>query len=379
MDFSFSAEQQMLRSSLQSFLARSYSFEARRKSCNSVLGWNPEIWKAFAEELGILSMSLPERLGGFGRDVVNTLVVMEELGRALVVGPYLETIVLCGGLLQRSGGDRADRLLEEIGSGSSILAFGWAEPGARFKPSHVAVSAARTEHGWTLDGVKSVVSAAPWASGFLVSARTAGSPDDSQGISLFWVDKSITGVELRAYPTVDGRRAADITLRNVKLSADALIGEQDNALPIIEQVMDEGIAALCAEALGVIGRLHQDTVSYTRQRHQFGQAISGFQVLQHRMVDMYLEYEMAISATYLATMKLDKSPAEGALAASAAKVTVGNACRMIGQNAVQLHGGMGMTDDLALGHYFKRATVIESEFGSVDFHLARFAGLSHSD
>lgn len=379
MDFSFSTEQQLLRRSLQSFLADRYTFEARRKSCNSVSGWSPDTWKAFADELGILSMCIPERLGGIGRDAVDTLVVMEELGRALVIEPYLETIVLCGGLLQWSGGDTADRLLEQIGCGDQILAFAWAEPNARFNPSRVAVNAARTGDGWTLGGVKSVVSAGPWASGFLVSARTAGNPGDRPGVSLFWVDKSLAGVELREYPTVDGRRAADITFRDVKLSADSLIGDQDNAVPIIEQVMDEGIAALCAEALGVIARLHQDTVAYTRQRRQFGQAISGFQVLQHRMVDMYLEYEMAISATYLATMKLDKSPAERILAASAAKVTVGNACKMVGQNAVQLHGGMGMTDDLALGHYFKRATVIESEFGSVDYHLARYASLSHPD
>jgi alkylation response protein AidB-like acyl-CoA dehydrogenase len=379
MDFSFSTEQQLLRSSLQSFLADRYTFETRRMLSNSAPGWSPEIWRVFADELGILAMALPERLGGIGRDAVNTLVVMEELGRALVIEPYLETIVLCGGLLQRSGGDTADRLLAQIACGEQILAFAWAEPGMRFAPSRVAVSATRTDAGWTLGGVKSVVSGAPWASGFLVSARTAGSHEERQGVSLFWVDKSIAGVELREYPTVDGRRAADITFNNVKLSAEALIGDQGEAAAIIEQVMDEGIAALCAEALGVIGRLHQDTLDYTRQRRQFGQAISSFQVLQHRMVDMYLEYEMARSATYLATMKLDKSAAERALAVSAAKVTVGNACKMVGQSAVQLHGGMGMTDDLALGHYFKRATVIESEFGGVDYHLARFARLTHPD
>ncbi len=375
MDFSFSEEQQMLRSSLRAFLQDRYAFEARRAAL-STSGWRPELWRALGQELGVLALAFPERVGGLDADAVSTLVVMEELGRALVVEPYLDSVVVCGGLLRRAGGAVADAALSGIGSGEQVMALAWSEPQARYNFAAVNTRAQRSGDGWILNGAKAVVIAAPWATQLLVTARTSGETQDRDGISLFLVDKATARITVSEYPTVDGRRAGDIVFNDVLLSADALIGEEGLALPLIEQVADEAIAALCAEALGVASRLLDDTIDYTRQRRQFGQPIAQFQALQHRMVDMYMQLEMARSATYLATMKLAADPIERALAASTAKVTVANACKFIGQNAVQLHGGMGMTDELAVSHYFRRATVIESEFGSADFHLARHVRLS---
>lgn len=380
MDFSFSEEQQILRSSLRAFLQDRYAFETRRAATLSASGWRPELWRALGQELGVLGLAFPERVGGLDADAVSTLVVMEELGRALVVEPYLDSVVVCGGLLRRAGGEVADAALTGIGSGEQALALAWSEPQSRYNFAAVNTRAQRSGSGWVLNGAKAVVIAAPWATQLLVTARTpgnvSGDANNRDGISLFLVDKSTAGITLSEYPTVDGRRAGDVVFNDVLLSADALIGEEGRALPLIEQVADEAIAALCAEALGVMSRLLEDTIDYTRQRRQFGQPIAQFQVLQHRMVDMYMQLEMARSATYLATMKLTADPLERALAASTAKVTVANACKFTGQNAVQLHGGMGMTDELAVSHYFRRATVIESEFGSADFHLARHVTLS---
>ena len=376
MDFSFSEEQQMLRSSLRGFLQDRYDFEARRAATLSASGWRPELWRALGQELGVLALAFPERVGGLDADAVSTLVVMEELGRALVVEPYLDSVVVCGGLLRRAGGAVADAALSGLGSGEQVMALAWSEPQARYNFAAVNTRAQRSGDGWILNGAKAVVIAAPWATQLLVTARTSGDTNSRDGISLFLVDRATAGITVSEYPTVDGRRAGDVVFNDVLLSADALIGEEGRALPLIEQVADEAIAALCAEALGVASRLLDDTIDYTRQRRQFGQPIAQFQVLQHRMVDMYMQLEMARSATYLATMKLAADPVERALAASTAKVTVANACKFIGQNAVQLHGGMGMTDELAVSHYFRRATVIESEFGSADFHLARHVTLS---
>lgn len=378
MNFDFSEEQQLLRNSLCEFLRDRYTFEARRAAIRSDVGWQAAVWRALADDLGILALAFPERAGGLGADAISTLVVMEELGRALVVEPYLDCVVFCGGLLRRAGGSVADAMLAGIGSGEQVVVPAWSEPQGRYDFAGVNTRATRQGGGWLLHGAKTVVIGAPWASHLLVTARTAEPASGQAGISLFLVDKSLRGITVTEYPTVDGRRAGDVLFDQVKLSSDALIGSEGGALDLLDIVGDEVIAAIAAEALGVTARLLEDTVSYTKQRRQFGQPIANFQALQHRMVDMYMQIEMARSATYLATMKLGASPQERALAASTAKVTIGNACRFVGQNAVQLHGGMGMTDELQVSHYFKRATIIENEFGTVDFHLARHARLSRA-
>lgn len=375
MDFSFSDEQEQLRSSLRSLLTNRYTFEWRRTAIHSPAGWQPHAW-AWLSELGILGMSLPERVGGLQIDAVSTMIAMEELGRALVIEPYLETVVISGGLLARGGGALADHVLEQIGTGKAIVAFAMGEPGCRHDPAAISATARRVGSEWHLDGLKCMVSAAPWASHLLVAARTQGRPGERAGLSLFLAEKDTPGLVMNECATVDGRRAADVALHGVRLPAAALIGAEGTAIDTLERAIDEGIAALGAEAIGVLDLMHHETLEYIKQRRQFGQPIGKFQVLQHRMVDMYMEIELARSAVYLATLKLSAPVRERALAASVAKVSVNQACRLVGQNAVQLHGGMGMTDELAVSHRFKRATMIELELGTTDFHLARHSALT---
>jgi alkylation response protein AidB-like acyl-CoA dehydrogenase len=376
MDFTFTAEQALLRDMLRAFLSEHYGFERRLAAARSPEGWRPEIWRAFAADLGLLGAAVPEAKGGLGGSAVEHMVIMEELGRALVIEPYLETAVIGAGMLARSGGDRAEHELAALLSGETLFAFAWAEPTMRYAPADIALRAWRQGSGWRLDGVKSVVSAAPWASRLIVLARTGGAPGESKGLSLFLLEADAKGVSSWDYPTIDGRRAADLRLDSVAAPADALLGVEGEALPLVEEILDRAIAAICAEAVGAMARMHHDTLQYLQQRRQFGQPLAHFQVLQHRLVDMFMQIEMAVSATYLATLRLDADPLSRARAASTAKVTVGNACRFVGQNAIQLHGGMGMTDELPVGHYFKRTTMIEGEFGSVDHHLARHAALA---
>jgi alkylation response protein AidB-like acyl-CoA dehydrogenase len=375
MDFSFNDEQRMLRDSLSSFLADTYDFDARKKAIVAEPGWRPDIWRALAQDLGVLGAALPEEMGGLGGGPIDTLVVMEELGKALVVEPYLETVVIGAGLLKRIDTPAATKAVAEIIAGERMVALAWGEPKGRYDAADVSTRAVRDGAGWRLDGRKAVVTGAPMADQLIVTARTAGEQRDAEGISLFLVDKAAAGVVVRDYVTVDGRQASEIALDGVSLTADALLGEQGAGLPLVEQVLDEARAALCAEALGVMSQLLAQTLAYTKQRRQFGHAISDFQVLQHRMVDMFIQHEQAVSMTYMATLKLDQPAAERAKAVSAAKAFVGKACRFVGQNAVQTHGGIALTNELALSHYFKRASMIESELGSVDWHLARYQGL----
>jgi len=375
MDFNFTDEQSMLRDTVASYLADHYSFDQRRAALGKEPGWSPQIWKAFAEELGILGAPFSEELGGLGGGAVENLIVMEEFGKALVVEPYLGTVVIAGGFLKHSGHPGAEALIGRIIAGEAIFAFAHAEPRSRYNLADLKTTAKKEGGAWVLNGHKAVVIGAPYATHLIVTARTGGGERDAQGVSVFIVEKGAAGVSTRDYPTVDGFRASEVVLENVKVGAEALIGPEGGALPLVEKVVDEAIVATCAEACGVLARLHEGTLDYTRQRKQFGQPISAFQVLQHRMVDMFIQVEQSISMTYMATIKLADDK-ERAKAAAAAKVQIGKACKFVGQNAIQLHGGMGMTDEMAIGHYFKRATMIESAFGSTDHHLARYEFLS---
>jgi alkylation response protein AidB-like acyl-CoA dehydrogenase len=366
MDFSFTDEQSMLRDSVAAYLADTYDFDKRKAAIASPDGWRPEVWKAFANDLGILGASFSEDLGGLGGDATDVMVVMEEFGKALVVEPYLGTVVIGGGFLTHSKHAAAEDLVGKIISGDATFAFAWAEPQGRYNVADIKTTARKDGAGYVLDGAKAVVIGAPWATHLIVTARTGGAQRDAGGI---WVST-------RDYPTVDGRRASEITFDNVKLGPAALIGPEGAALPLIQQVMDEAVAATCAEACGVLRRLHEGTLAYTKERKQFGAPIASFQVLQHRMVDMFIQLEQAISMTYMAHIKLGESADERAKGVSAAKVQIGRACRFVGQNAIQLHGGMGMTDEMAIGHYFKRATMIEQEFGNTDHHLRRYEDIS---
>src|SRR3990167_8581129 len=376
MDFSFTEEQSMLRDTVASYLADHYSFEQRRDALKTEAGWRPAVWKAFAEELGILGAPFSEELGGLGGGPTDNMVVMEEFGKTLVVEPYLGTVVIGGGFLKHSGHSGAADIIAQIIAGTTTIAFAAAEPQARYSWQDLKTTAKKDGSGYLLNGAKAVVIGAPWASHLIVTARTGGGQRDAQGVSVFIVDKSAKGVTPRDYPTVDGFRASEVTFENVALPAEALIGSEGAGLPLVEKVIDEAIVATCAEACGVLRRLHEGTLEYTKQRKQFGQPISQFQVLQHRMVDMFIQLEQSISMTYMANIKLADTDVERAKGVSAAKVQIGKACKFVGQNAIQLHGGMGMTDEMAIGHYFKRATMIEGAFGSTDHHLARYEALS---
>lgn len=372
MDFEFTAEQQLLGDTVTEFLAARYDLEKSRAAARVGAGYQPEIWRGFAEEVGILGAGLPESVGGFDGGAIETMIIAEALGSALVVEPYIDTAVLGGGLLRRAGGAHAEELLRGIVSGSVVTAFAALEPNAGHHLHRVTTTARRDGEDWILDGAKTAVTSAPLATHLLVTART----DTGPGLSLFVVAADATGLAQHAYRTIDERRAADLVLDGVRVPADALLGSEGTADDSLELAVDEAIAAICAEAVGAMRRALADTVEYAGQRRQFGVPIGSFQVLQHRMVDMHLELEQSIAATYLVTLRLDAPPQVRARAAAAAKATVARAAGFIGQHAVQLHGAMGMTEELAIGHLFKRLTAIRYEWGSADQHIARYAELT---
>jgi alkylation response protein AidB-like acyl-CoA dehydrogenase len=372
MDFNLSKEQELLRDGLGRFLSTRYDLEKSRAAAKTGSGWQPDIWRGFADELGILGAALPEDVGGIGGGPVEVMVIAEALGQALVVEPYVDTIVVAAGLLQRAGGPAAKALLQKVVAGSAIVALAAAEPTSGEQWQDVSTVADRDGDEWVLRGSKIVAMSAPLATHLLITARTPG------GLSLFLVEteSASTGIETHNYRTVDDRRAADLVFDGLRLPASALLGEEGDAWPSLARARDEGAAAICSEAVGCMRKVLADTVEYCKQRQQFGQPIGSFQVLQHRMVDMYMEVEQAVAAVYLAVLNLEAEPDARARAVSAAKATIGRAARFIGQQAVQLHGGMGMTEELAIGHYFKRLTALQFEFGSTDFHVARYAQLT---
>ncbi|MBL1079123.1 acyl-CoA dehydrogenase family protein [Nocardia sp. 2] len=372
MDFEFTAEQALLRDTVTEFLAARYDLEASRAAVRTGAGWQPQVWRALAEEVGILGASLPESVGGIGGGAVETMIIAEALGGALVVEPYVDTVVVGGGLLRRAGGKRAEDLLAGIAAGEVIIGFAALEPHSGYDYTKVAATARRDGEEFVLDGVKTVVTSAPLATQLLVTAQLDGET------ALFAVDFEAAnppaGLTVRGYRTIDERQAADLTFEGVRLPADALLLER--AAEAVAATLDEAVAAVCAEAVGAMRKVVADTVEYAKQRQQFGVPIASFQALQHRMVDMLLELEQAVAATYLVTLKLDAPATERAKAASAAKATIGRAARRIGQEGVQLHGAMGMTEELAIGHFFKRLTAVQYEFGTTDQHVARYAALT---
>ena len=376
MDFNFTEEQKMVRDGLSRLVRENYGAETRREVIASEAGWRPEIWAQLAE-LGILGMPFSEEDGGFGGGVVDAMVVMEEFGKGLVVEPFVPTVVCAGGFLRHAG--TAAQKEEHIGGivdGSRTYAFAYAEPQGRYDLADIQVTAKKDGDAYILNGHKAVVIGAPWASHLIVTARTGGERRDADGISVFVIDKSADGIVTRDYPTVDGRRASEVYFENASIPADALIGEEGAALPLIEQVCDEAIAAQCAEACGAMKVANEMTLEYSKQRKQFGVPIGKFQVLQHRMADMFIEYEQSVSMTYLATLRLGEDERTRKLAVSAAKVRVGQAAHKVGQEAIQIHGGNGMTDEYAIGHYFKRLTIFDSEFGNIDHHMKRHVALT---
>ncbi|WP_439815809.1 acyl-CoA dehydrogenase family protein [Zavarzinia sp. CC-PAN008] len=375
MDFTFSDEQKLLADSVERFIQDDYDFDSRRAVLKSEEGFSRKTWATFAE-LGWLAIPFSEEDGGLGGGAVETMIVQEAFGKGLVVEPYLSTVVLGGGFI-RHGGTAAQKqaLIPQIIEGKALLAFAQTEPTSRYALNDVSTKAEKSGSGWKLSGHKAVVLHAPSADKLIVTARTGGARTDEAGITLFLVDAKAAGVTRRDYPTVDGFRASEVTLDGVQVGAEDVIGEVDNGLPLIEQVVDEGIAAVVAEAVGAMKVLNDTTVEYLKTRVQFGQPIGKFQVLQHRAVDMFMNYEQSKSMSYMANLKLGEEAKARKKAISAAKVQIGKSGRFVGQQAVQLHGGMGMTDELNVGHYFKRLTMIDTQFGNIDHHLKRFGSL----
>ncbi|MFT5604959.1 MAG: alkylation response protein AidB-like acyl-CoA dehydrogenase [Paracoccaceae bacterium] len=374
MNFDFSEEQTQLDDMLQRFVRNDYGFDARQNILNSEQGFSQKIWQQFAE-LGLLALTLPEDCDGFGGTAVDTLLVMQSLGRALVLEPYLPT-VLSAALIATAGSDEQRRaLLPKVASGQCIVTLAHAEAEARYQLNYVTTRAEQNKDGFYITGHKAVVLAGQHAGMLIVSARTAGNVGDSDGISLFLVDPKLDGVSLTAYRNHDGQSAADIHFNAVQLGAEALLGELHQALPLLKAHRDTAIAALCAEAVGIMDALIAETGEYLKTRKQFGVQLGVFQALQHRMADMLLHTEQARSMAYLAAGKHDADEATRARIMAAAKTLVGQSARFVGQQAVQLHGGIGVTEELIIGHYFKRLTLINASLGDADYHLGRFSDM----
>ena len=373
MDIQLTEEQELLRSSIQRFLREQYDFDERRKIVATDEGWSRRHWKSFAE-LGLCAAPFQESSGGFGGGSLATMIVMQEFGRNLVVEPYFETVVLAGGLIEDVGSpEQRQAFLPKIMEGETIWALAWAEGRSRYDFNNVTTTARRHGDNFVLSGTKAAVIGAPWADKLIVSARTSGEPRDRFGVSLFVVDRHSVNLHLQSFKTIDGRRAAELTLTNVEVPASQLLGLEGWGVAALEACRDSAIAALCAEAVGAMSVLNSATLEYSKTRKQFGVALGTFQVLQHRMVDMFIALEEAISLTQHLNLSLAAREPNGSKLASGAKSKVGYAARFVAEQAVQLHGGMGMSDELNVGHYFKRINSINIQFGDPAYHLMRYA------
>ena len=375
MDFNFSSEQEQLRDTVNRLIEREYEFNKQRHAIiTSPQGYSEKVWQSMAE-IGVLGIGIDETHGGFGGNMTDTMIVMDAIGRGLVVEPYFATVVLGANLIQLAGSDaQKSTLLPQVVDGSLKLAFAHSEAGTRYDLKQVATVARKDGNGYVIDGEKIVVLHGGVADKFIVSAATAGTLNDGLGMGLFLVDAKATGVAIQSYRTIDNQSAANIRFDNVRVAADALLGGNDQALDIVEKVADIGATALVAEAVGAMEALQKATLEYLKTRRQFGVPIGKFQALQHRMVDMLMYLELARSMAFLAAVKV-QSPdvAERQRVVSAAKNAIGRYAKLVAQEAIQMHGGMGITDELSASHYFRRLTAINATFGDTDHHLARFS------
>jgi len=374
MDFDLTEEQRLLRDSVERLLADHYGFDRRRSYLAEPNGWSRALWSQYAE-LGLLGLPFAESYGGFGGGPIEVMLVMEALGRVLALEPYLATVVLTGTALRLAGSEaQKSRILPQIAQGQMILAFAHGERQARYDLTDVLTTAKPKGSGWLLDGAKSVVLHGADAGRLVVSARTSGERDDPEGITLFLVDAAANGVARRSYPMRDGTRAAEISLSDVEVGSEDVLGEVGKGLPVIDRVVEAGIAATAAEAVGAMEAMQAMTLEYLKTRQQFGRPIGENQVLQHRAAEMLMELERGRSMAMLAAMMVEEpDAAERAHNIAMVKVGVGQASKFVSQNAVQLHGGIGMTEEYAVGHYFRRCMVIEHLFGDTAHHLSRLA------
>jgi len=374
MDFQPSDDQRLLAESVNRLLADTYSFAQRKTYLAQPEGWSPAIWGKFAE-LGLLGLPFAEEYGGFGGGAQEVMLVMQAFGRVLVLEPFLSTVVLAGTAVRTAGTAEQKRaILPAIAEGTLKLAFAHSERQARYDLTDVVTTAKRSGSGWVLDGSKSVVSHGDSADRLVISARTAGDRYDADGITLFLVDASTDGLARRGYNTRDETRAADIALSNVRVSDADVLGAVGQGLAIVETVIEAGIAATAAETVGAMEAMNEMTLEYSKTRVQFGQPIGSYQVVQHRLADMFMTQEQGRSMAMLATMMVDHGdPGERAHNMAMAKVGVAQAGRYVSQSAVQMHGGIGMTEEYAVGHYFRRCMVMERLFGDPAYYLQRLA------
>jgi alkylation response protein AidB-like acyl-CoA dehydrogenase len=372
MDIQFTEEQELLRSSVQRLLRDQYDFDARRKIVASEEGFSRKQWAQFAE-LGLLAAPFAEDVGGLGGGPLSTMIIMQEFGHHLVVEPFVETVVVAGGLIEQAGSDAQKQAhIADVIAGTKLWALAWTEKGSRFDPATVTTTARRDGNDYLLAGEKTAVMAAPWADYLIVSAHTSADRHDRGGVSLFVVDRRAANLDLQSFKTIDGRRAAEISLRGVR---GELLGQEGEGVAALEACRDRAIGALCAETVGAIGELNSATLEYSRTRKQFGTTIGSFQVLEHRMVDMFTAHEEALSLMQHLNLSISANEAGVSRLASGAKSRIGYAGRFVADQAVQLHGGMGMTDELNVGHYFKRISSIYIQFGDPAYHLLRYAQL----
>lgn len=376
MDLSLSDEQKQLQEAAERFVRDKYTFENRRKIAATEKGFLPENWAQMAE-LGWLGVPLTEAEGGYGGPI-ETMILMEQFGKGLVLEPFLPTAVIGGGLLARAGSQaQKDELLAPMMEGKKQFALAWLERQSRYNLADVSLKAEKSGSGYTLSGHKGVVYNGPSADSIFVLARTAGGAREEKGLTLFVVDAKAKGLSRRDYPTQDALRASELTFDKVSVGADAVLGTVDGGFSLVEDAVDRAIVALCAEAVGCMDAINAATLEYIKTRKQFGVAIGKFQVLQHRMVDCFTNAQEARSMTLMASLKIDdKDPIVRRKAASGAKVQIGKSGKFCGQSAVQMHGGMGVTDELSVSHYFKRLTMIDLMFGNQQHHLTRYSNLA---
>ncbi len=372
MNFELSEEQKMIQQSVERFVQENYDLPKRVEISSKDPGYSQEYWGSMAE-LGWLGLHFEEKDGGFGGNQIDTLVIMEQFGKGLVLEPFIANVVLGGGAIQSGGSEELKKeMLPGLIEGSKQMTLAYAEQQSRFDLEDVATSARKEGDKFIINGQKSMVLNAESADHIVVVTRTTGGQVDEEGITLFLVDSDMKGLEIQNFPTVDGLRASEITFDNVEVSSERMIGEQDKGFDILRTVSNNAILALCAEAVGAMEILYKDTVEYTQQREQFDHPLSDFQVLQHRMVDMFMEYEQCKSLLFRATMETIQDPEMAQRTIHALKHLIGKSGIFVGENAVQLHGGMGVTEELRIGHFFKRLLVIDSQFGNADFHLDKF-------
>ncbi|MBD3647698.1 MAG: acyl-CoA dehydrogenase family protein [Pseudomonadales bacterium] len=372
MDLSYTDEQVLLQDSIRKFIENDYDISVRRKLCETEEGFSRENWKQFAD-LGWLALPFSEEDGGLGGSPVDTMVLMEEFGKGLVVEPYLATIVMAGTALSEQGSPaQKEQVLAGIIDGSILATVAYAEEQAHHDLNNIVTTAKKDGDFYLINGTKSVVLNAQSADKIIVSARTGGNDMDEDGITLFLIDANAEGISREDYPTVDGLRASEVTFKDVKASADDVVGEVGKGYPLLNKIANRAILALSAEAVGAMEVLYNDTITYTKQREQFGHPLSEFQVLKHRMAEMFMEYQLSKSLCMKATMLESHDAEDTQRTIHALKYLIGKSGKFVAQSAVQLHGGMGMTEELNVAHYFKRLTVIDSQFGNTDHHLTRF-------